>query len=1418
MLWIDIETYSEVSIRDGTDNYSRAAEIMLWAYAVDDAPVQVWDVTAGEAMPRELREALADESTLVVAHNAAFEASVFLHSGYSITPSRYRCTMAQALAHGLPGALDKLCEIFGIGEDKAKLKDGNQLVQLFCKPQPKGRKLRRATRATHPTEWARFIQYCGNDVEAMRAIARKMPNWNYQGDELALWQLDQRINQRGVHVDLDLVEAAIATAERVKAQLAGRAQEITDGEVAATTQRDKLLLHIAESYDIILPDLRGSTLERLLKSDADMPPVLRELFENRLAASSTSVSKYKRFAQLAGPDGRLRNTLQFCGASRTGRWCLAEGAPVLVLTEGGEVMEKPIETVSARDLVWDGVEWVAHQGLVFQGYKEVIEWDGVTATPDHEVYLSDTRSVTLAEAKEKGLRLWCGISRCEQRRPAGNSAAMLVRTYDLMNAGPRHRFTAYGRVVSNCGRGVQLQNLPRPTLKQKAIDAGIKMLKADCADLLYDNPMELMQSAVRGCIIAPPGKKLVVADLSNIEGRMLAWLAGETWKIKAFADFDAGKGHDLYALAYAKAFNITPEEVMDNKEYGDGSMRQIGKVMELACLGPDTKVLTDVGCVRLIDVTVNHKVWDGVEWVKHKGLVARGVKSVVNVAGIKVTPDHLIRTARTWTQARELATSESTLSRALVTGSENLPSSGTTPAALAAHPRWSLSSVRAVLRRTLSMITTSAKGRARAALNALESKRATGARTFGGTPTSFQTTATGADCLTASLPASTVATTRMTLDTEITGGGASTSTPLGARIVAHFSRTSQRLGGGTTRRSNSTALMSIADMNLATFVSSPSATTSKTDGKCATCNSASTTLNEKLATYDLAFAGPRSCFTVMSDRGPIIVHNCGYEGGVGAFLTFAAAYGIDLDDLAAKSLPNMPPRIIREAERAHEWAAQQNRTYGLSREAYMAADGNKRLWREAHPETSTFWKAVEQAVRSAIRQPGKTFHVRSIKVVKTQAWLRILLPSGRSLCYPSPKIDEDNKISYMGINQYSRKWQRLRTYSGKLCLAKNTTVLTLRGWMPIQEVVAGDMVWDGVEWVATGGAVCNGQRTVIKAYGAWMTPDHEVLTEKGWKHASQGSQYRRHACRLPDGYQAPRVGRAEVAVGGPLRLRGGETDGPVGVQKAGQEGDQSVLRVYAPGDHQGETHNARHVAAPGIRSVAINGGSLHVAVTPGLAQLRRAWDHGMRILAQIFHRVLAGHGVDVPARHDSGPHGQLQGLRPGELPVGGLQDAGAQPAALSDGGHPIRAHVASGTIGAHGDLHVDDLLPHAEGGVAGGTGATAGHIAEVYDLIDCGPRHRFVIATEGGLPLIVHNCENITQAASRDVIAYNLPHVEAAGYEVLVTVHDEDITAAPDTDEYNADHLAAIMATNPPWAKGLPLAAAGFEAYRYRKG
>jgi DNA polymerase len=320
VIFLDLETFSEVPINVGTYRYAANCEVMLLAYAIDDGPARVLDLTASAHAAHIFTE-LTLGTHLLTAHNAMFDRNALRLGNLKIDIpiKRWRCTMAQALAHSLPGGLEKLGEIFKIDDDKQKAKRGKELVQLFCKPRPKNMKLRRATRHTHPKEWAEFVEYARLDVEAMRAVHKKMPEWNYTGFELDLWHLDQKINDRGMCIDVEFAKGAIGAVAREQKRLNTAVQDHTEGAVQSATQRDALLGHILAEYGVDLPDMTAATIERRA-NDPDLPIELRELLMLRLDSATTSTAKYRRFVGSVNGDGRVRGTAQFCGAARTGRW------------------------------------------------------------------------------------------------------------------------------------------------------------------------------------------------------------------------------------------------------------------------------------------------------------------------------------------------------------------------------------------------------------------------------------------------------------------------------------------------------------------------------------------------------------------------------------------------------------------------------------------------------------------------------------------------------------------------------------------------------------------------------------------------------------------------------------------------------------------------------------------------------------------------------------------------------------------------------------------------------------------------------------------------------------------------------------------------------------------------------------------
>lgn len=322
-LSIDIETYSPLDLRQH-GVYAYAAhpefEILLFGYAFDDDPVQVIDLAQGEKLPQELQNALYDPEILKTAFNASFERTCLSAFLGSVTPpEQWSCTAVWARELGLPATLESVGIVLGLPEDKQKLKIGKALIRYFsipCKPTKTNGMRTRNLPQHDPERWQLYKEYNAGDVVAERAIRKKLANYPILPSEQTLWEHDQRINDRGVGVDLVFAEQAIRMDEVIKARLLDSARELTGLDNPKSTAQ--LKGWIEDTAGITVESLNKKSIASV-RADADHEDVDRML-DIRAGLAKTSTEKYKAMQRTACEDHRIRGLTQFYGASRTGRW------------------------------------------------------------------------------------------------------------------------------------------------------------------------------------------------------------------------------------------------------------------------------------------------------------------------------------------------------------------------------------------------------------------------------------------------------------------------------------------------------------------------------------------------------------------------------------------------------------------------------------------------------------------------------------------------------------------------------------------------------------------------------------------------------------------------------------------------------------------------------------------------------------------------------------------------------------------------------------------------------------------------------------------------------------------------------------------------------------------------------------------
>ena len=319
ILGIDIETFSDVDlIKCGVYAYadSPAFEVLLFAYCFDGGETRVIDLAQGEVLPGDVVEAVFDNAVVKTAFNANFERTCLSkYFGRYLPPDSWHCSAVQAAVLALPRSLEDVGAVLGL--DGRKMKEGKELIRYFCVPckPTKANGGRRRNLPCHaPEKWEVFKRYCRRDVDVEKAIRRKLGKFPIPEGEMEVYRLDQRINDRGVLVDMGLVRQAVRCERLHKEVVTERAYELTGLENPNSVAQLKGWLGEngveAESLS------RKAVAELIEGSDGEV----EELLRLRLLMAKTSVKKYEAMERSVCSDGRVHGLLQFYGANRTGRW------------------------------------------------------------------------------------------------------------------------------------------------------------------------------------------------------------------------------------------------------------------------------------------------------------------------------------------------------------------------------------------------------------------------------------------------------------------------------------------------------------------------------------------------------------------------------------------------------------------------------------------------------------------------------------------------------------------------------------------------------------------------------------------------------------------------------------------------------------------------------------------------------------------------------------------------------------------------------------------------------------------------------------------------------------------------------------------------------------------------------------------
>ena len=470
---IDVETYSGTSIKDGVYAYvdDPDFEIMLITYVdpyrknEDNTPIYYTFVPEkfaqrhpGKVDPndcnpeaeRRFRYLLMDAKVKKTAFNANFERTTLAayYNEISCPPEQWQCTMVLAATLGYPHSLEKVGEVMDLGEDKKKEKIGKELIRYFSAPVKPTKKNDHRTRnlpMDDPEKWNQFKEYNHQDVVAEQAIYQALKKYTPNEKEKAFWDMDQRINDRGIRIDVPFVEQIVAFDKAEQERKLKEMKELTglDNPNSAAQLKKWLAENGAPEFK---DSLRQEDIkEALEKGTYQDKPKIEKALRGRLETSKSSIKKYYTMLNTMDEEGRCKGMFQFYGASRTGRWA---------------------------------------------------------------------------------------------------------------------------------GRRLQLQNLAKNKIEDlDEVRSAVARGDWESVRKKYPDTADIESQLVRTALVPSKGNRFIVTDFSAIEARVIAWIAGEEWRLKAFEN-----GEDIYCVSASKIFGVPVEKHGVNSE-----LRAQGKVAELAC-------------------------------------------------------------------------------------------------------------------------------------------------------------------------------------------------------------------------------------------------------------------------------------------------------------------------------------------------------------------------------------------------------------------------------------------------------------------------------------------------------------------------------------------------------------------------------------------------------------------------------------------------------------------------------------------------------------------------------------------------------------------------------------------------------------------------------------------------------------------